>query len=104
MKTSLINILTLTRILFAILISLLLILEYGYVFAITMFFLAAVSDFFDGYLARKYNATSQIGEILDQLQIRCWLFNNFERKSSSSLLAFRLIISRENVDKCPERL
>lgn len=29
--------------------------------------LAGVSDFFDGYLARKYNATSKIGGVLDHI-------------------------------------
>jgi CDP-diacylglycerol--glycerol-3-phosphate 3-phosphatidyltransferase len=32
-----------------------------------MFFIAGVTDYLDGYLARKYNSTSQIGEILDPI-------------------------------------
>ena len=32
-----------------------------------LFFLAGVSDYFDGYLARKYRAESQLGEILDPI-------------------------------------
>ena len=39
----------------------------GYLFALVLFFLAGVSDYFDGYLARKYNAVSQLGEILDPI-------------------------------------
>ena len=38
----------------------------GYLLALVLFFLAGVTDYFDGYLARKYNAVSQLGEILDQ--------------------------------------
>ena len=100
MKTSLINILTLIRILFAIVISLLLILENGYVLAITLYFLAAVSDFLDGYLARKYNATSQIGEILDPIADKIlviFVLVTLSVNLSSFLLAFSasLIISRE---------
>ena len=32
-----------------------------------LFFLAGLTDYFDGYLARKYNAESQLGEILDPI-------------------------------------
>ena len=39
----------------------------GYVLALLLFFLAGVTDYFDGYLARKYNAVSQLGEILDPI-------------------------------------
>ena len=39
----------------------------AYLFAIVLFFLAGVTDYLDGYLARKYNAVSQLGEILDPI-------------------------------------
>ena len=39
----------------------------GYLLAIILFFFAGITDFFDGFLARKYNAVSQIGEILDPI-------------------------------------
>ena len=39
----------------------------GYFLALVLFFLAGVTDYFDGYLARKYNAVSQLGEILDPI-------------------------------------
>ena len=38
-----------------------------YMLALVLFFLAGVTDYFDGYLARKYNAVSQLGEILDPI-------------------------------------
>jgi len=39
----------------------------GYLLAFILFFLAGITDYFDGYLARKYNAVSQLGEILDPI-------------------------------------
>ena len=65
--TTLINILTLSRILLAAIIFVLLMLPDGYLLALVLFFLAGVTDYFDGYLARKYNAVSQLGEILDPI-------------------------------------
>ena len=65
--TTFINILTLSRIFLAAIIFLLLLSPEGYLLALVLFFLAGVSDYFDGYLARKYNAVSQLGEILDPI-------------------------------------
>ena len=65
--TTFINILTLSRIFFAAIIFVLLMSPDGYLFALVLFFLAGVTDYFDGYLARKYNAVSQLGEILDPI-------------------------------------
>ena len=65
--TTLINILTLSRILLAAIIFVLLMSPDGYLMALVLFFLAGVTDYFDGYLARKYNAVSQLGEILDPI-------------------------------------
>ena len=65
--TTLINILTLSRILLAAIIFVLLMSPDGYLLALVLFFLAGVTDYFDGYLARKYNAISQLGEILDPI-------------------------------------
>ena len=39
----------------------------GYLLALILFFLAGITDYFDGYLARKYNEVSQLGEILDPI-------------------------------------
>ena len=62
-----INILTLSRIILAALIFILLITPDRYFLALILFFLAGITDYFDGYLARKYNAVSQLGEILDPI-------------------------------------
>jgi CDP-diacylglycerol--glycerol-3-phosphate 3-phosphatidyltransferase len=64
---TIINILTLLRILLAAIIFVLLISPEGYLLALVLFLLAGVTDYFDGYLARKYNAVSQLGEILDPI-------------------------------------
>jgi CDP-diacylglycerol--glycerol-3-phosphate 3-phosphatidyltransferase len=39
----------------------------GYLLALVLFFFAGITDYFDGYLARRYNAVSQLGEILDPI-------------------------------------
>ena len=64
--TRFINLLTAVRILLAPIILFFLIFE-EYLVSTFLFLLAGMSDYFDGYLARKYNAESQLGEILDPL-------------------------------------
>ena len=100
MITSLINILTFTRIFIAIFIFGLLAIKDYYFFVLILFFIAGLSDYFDGFLARKYNATSQIGEILDPLADKIliiFLFFGLSLNLSSYLIGFAgaLIISRE---------
>jgi CDP-diacylglycerol--glycerol-3-phosphate 3-phosphatidyltransferase len=65
--TAFINLLTFSRIFLAAIIFLLLMSPDGYLLAFILFFLAGITDYFDGYLARKYNAVSQLGEILDPI-------------------------------------
>ena len=55
------------RILCAILIYLILYLESSYSVALFLFLIASFSDFLDGYLARKTNSESVLGEILDPI-------------------------------------
>lgn len=38
-----------------------------YIIAFILFVLASISDFFDGYLAKKYNAASKFGGVLDHI-------------------------------------
>ena len=64
MMTNFINFITIARILLAPIILLFLIFG-NYLACIILFFLAGLTDYFDGYLARKYNAESQLGELLD---------------------------------------
>ena len=62
-----INLLTLSRIVLAAIIFLLLMSPDGYFLAFILFLIAGLTDYFDGYLARKYNSVSEIGEILDPI-------------------------------------
>ena len=39
--------------------------EVGAILAPIIFIIAGITDFFDGYLARRYNATSNFGKIID---------------------------------------
>ena len=62
-----INLLTLSRIFLAAIIFLLLTRPEGYFLAFILFFVAGATDYFDGYLARKYDAVSEIGQVLDPI-------------------------------------
>tara|TARA_B100000989_G_C19438008_1_gene425992 strand:- start:24 stop:563 length:540 start_codon:yes stop_codon:yes gene_type:complete len=100
MIVSLINLLTFTRIVFAIVIFGFLAIKNYYLVALVLFFIAGVTDYLDGFLARKYKATSQIGEILDPLADKIliiFLFFGLAVNLSSFLLGFAgsLIVTRE---------
>ena len=100
MIVSLINLLTFTRIVFAIVIFGFLAIKNYYLIALVLFFFAGVTDYLDGFLARKYKATSQFGEILDPLADKIliiFLFFGLAVNLSSFLLGFAgsLIVTRE---------
>ena len=63
------NFLTLFRSLAAIILPMIIIYgdEIGALIAIPILFLAGISDYFDGFFARKYNVTSNFGKILDPI-------------------------------------
>jgi len=98
--TNLINILTLSRILLAAIIFVLLISPDGYLLALILFFMAGVTDYLDGYLARKHNAVSQLGEILDPIADKIlilFVLFGLAINLSSYLIGFigAIIITRE---------
>ena len=100
MITVLINFLTISRIFIAIIIFGLLMLNNYYVLAFVLFFVAGITDYFDGFLARKYNASSQMGEILDPIADKIliiFLFFGLALNLYSYLIGFAgaLIITRE---------
>ena len=100
MITVLINLLTLSRIFIAIIIFGLLMINNYYILAFVLFFVAGLTDYFDGFLARKYNASSQMGEILDPIADKIliiFLLFGLALNLSSYLIGFAgaLIITRE---------
>ena len=62
-----IQFLTYFRIFIAPVIFILITLFDAYEWALILFLLASISDYWDGFLARKYNLESIIGEILDPI-------------------------------------
>jgi len=96
----LINLLTISRIFLAAVIFLLLTRPEGYLLAFILFFVAGITDYFDGYLARKYNLTSDIGEILDPIADKIlivFVLFGLSVNLTSYFIAFMasLIITRE---------
>ncbi len=94
-----VNLITLSRILLAPIILLFLI-SGNYIITTLLFFLAGISDYLDGHFARKYNATSQIGEILDPIAdkiLMVFILFGLAVNLSSYLIAFfgSIILARE---------
>ena len=62
-----IQILTYFRIFIAPVIFILITLLDSYGWALFLFFLASISDYWDGFLARKYKLESMVGEVIDPI-------------------------------------
>ena len=95
-----INLLTFSRIVLAAIIFILLMSSDGYLQALILFYIAGLTDWLDGYLARKYDAVSQLGEILDPIADKIlvvFVFFGLAVSLSSYLIGFfaALIITRE---------
>ena len=100
MIVNIINAITLSRILCAILIYLFLFLESQYLIALLLFGIASFSDFLDGYIARKTNNVSVLGEILDPIADKLlivFVLIGLSINLNSFLIGFisAIIISRE---------
>ncbi len=67
------NKLTLIRIVLVPVCMLLTLLGYMY-WALGVFIVAAITDFFDGYIARKYNLVTSFGKIMDPLADKILVF------------------------------
>tara|TARA_B100001057_G_scaffold48368_1_gene43149 strand:- start:748 stop:1215 length:468 start_codon:yes stop_codon:yes gene_type:complete len=75
-------------------------LENYYILGFILFFIAGLTDYLDGFLARKYNASSQVGEILDPIADKIliiFLCFALSLNLSSYIIGFSgaLIITRE---------
>ena len=95
-----INLLTISRMALGAFIFFLLTRTEMYWIAFVLFFIASITDYFDGYLARKYNHVSQIGEILDPIADKIlivFLLFAISVNLTSYYIAFAsaLIITRE---------
>ena len=100
MIVNILNAITLSRILCAILIYFFLFLESQYLVALLLFGIASFSDFLDGYLARKTNNESVLGEILDPIADKLlivFVLIGLSINLNSFLIGFisAVIISRE---------
>ena len=100
MKVVLINLITLSRIVLAIIIFFLLAIDNYLHVALILFMFAGFTDYLDGFLARRYSLTSQLGEILDPIADKIlviFLFFGLALNLSSYLIGFfaSFIISRE---------
>ena len=97
--TNFINFITIARIFLAPIILVFLIFG-NYLVCVLLFFLAGLTDYFDGYLARKYNAVSELGEILDPIADKIlvvFILIGLSVELDSQLMALlsSLIIARE---------
>ena len=69
--------------------------------ALVLFLVAAISDWFDGYLARRWNQESKFGEMLDPIAdkamviIALLIITGFSRMNSWVLLPSAMIMFRE---------
>ncbi len=100
MMIKFINTLTISRMLLGPIIFLILTLNINYSLSLILFIFAGFTDYADGYLARKYNAISQFGEILDPIADKIlivFLLFGLTIKFDSYIIgiAASIIISRE---------
>ena len=93
------NALSIVRILISFVIPVFVALDL-YIYALIFFFLAGISDYFDGYFARKFSIVSKFGEIIDpiadKILIVCALIIlSVELKSFYVGFLSSIVISRE---------
>ncbi|MDO8517388.1 MAG: CDP-alcohol phosphatidyltransferase family protein [Nanoarchaeota archaeon] len=96
------NTLTLSRLFFAFIAVYLLFSGYSRILVAVIFSIAAITDFFDGYLARKLKQTTSIGARLDQVIDRIFtaivvfaLLFYFIKFNMNGIMLLALVSSRE---------
>ena len=95
-----ITLLTISRIILGSIIFILLTSPNGYSLAFFLFLITGLTDYLDGYLARKYNLVSKLGEILDPIADKIliiFVLTGLSINLTSYFIGFisALIISRE---------
>ena len=70
------NVITLLRILLAFF-FIPVFLSRNFALALTVFFIASISDFFDGYFARRFSITSKFGAMLDPIADKILMFVSY---------------------------
>ena len=91
------NKLTMARIIMVPVVMVLMLMEYN-IAALIVFAVASITDFFDGYIARKYNLVSSFGKIMDPLADKLLSFGAlvcFIQIEVVSVWAPIIIIARE---------
>ena len=61
----------------------------AYILATILFLIASVTDFFDGYIARKYKLTSPLGNIYDHMSDS--IFTSFFEPRTFEVIFFHLV-------------
>ena len=101
------NSLTLLRLILTFVFIYLLFMNYSKLILIIVFVIAALTDYFDGFFARRLNQKTKIGARLDQLIDRVFtvgivlsiiiylIINNMHNSSSNTILLLFLACSRE---------
>ena len=89
-KKAIPNVLTLFRCLISILLPILIIYggETGAILAAPLLLLAGLSDYFDGFFARKYNVVSILGKVLDPIADKLLVIGVLLSLASENLLDF----------------
>lgn len=88
------NVLTVSRIFFAGLIALLLLQQHfwAYVVATVLFTIAALTDYYDGYLARRQKLISDFGKIMDPIADKVLLLTLFAVFAVMGLMAWWMLV------------
>ena len=100
MFLKIINFLTISRIIIGVIIFILLAFDRNALLSFVLFLFAGLTDYFDGFLARKYKLTSQFGEITDPIADKIlivFVLFGLSIHLSSYLIGFAgsIIVSRE---------
>lgn len=85
------NLLSLTRI-GLVPILLVLLQSHQYAWALCVFMLAGITDGLDGYIARRFDAKTKLGALLDPIADKCLLVASYVMLGSLSLIPFWLMI------------